>query len=516
MRSDQKFNQKDIISKIDDLTTEYVNSSSFKDRKDLGQFFTPSRIGRLMFKQFDNLFKENTMRILDPGAGIGIFEGVFCELIEEDSSIEKIIFDCYENDSDILPYLKKTIELCKNKINKRNFDMTFNIIEKDFICDNSNFFNNIGRDKNLYDYIITNPPYYKLRQDSKQAKAMKEIVWGQPNIYILFMAMGAKLLKKGGQICILSPRSYCSGEYSKKFRKWFLEKIKPTKLHIFESRKIFKRDNILQEMMIFTGKKEKIEPKSVKISRSFGEFKSKTNIISYDITYENVVRKYNGNIIIRIPASQKENEMLLKLDNLENKLEDLGLKISTGPIVPFRMKDNLIDCLSEIQSKNSLAPLLWMDNLKGGKIHWPIENGKSMGVKINESTKGKLLKNKNYVLVKRFSSKESNRRLYASFLSENHFETQYIALENHINYIYKNDESLSDNVAKGLTLLLNSKIYSDYFQSINGSTQVNISEMKKLSFPPLEEISKLGELWKDEKEERIKENKILNFLGIEY
>ena len=133
---------------------------------------------------------------------------------------------------------------------------------------------------------------------------MKQIMNGQPNIYPFFMALSARLLKPEGQMTLLTPRSYCSGLYFKKFRNWFFEVVKPCKIHLFESRReIFKRYDVRQENVILTAIKTNNIPENIQISVSKGIPLSKKEVHVRKSTYNNVIREKNNDIIMRIPAS---------------------------------------------------------------------------------------------------------------------------------------------------------------------------------------------------------------------
>ena len=99
---------------------------------------------------------------------------------------------------------------------------------------------------------------------------------------------------------------------------------------------------------------------------------------------------------------------------------------------------------------------------------------------------------KNYVLVKRFSSKEQKRRLYAAVFKKSDFCYDYVGIENHLNYIYKREGDLTLDEAYGIAALLNSVFMDKFFRMLNGNTQVNVVDINNLPFPSLELIADLG------------------------
>ena len=512
----KKTENQTLVDFTENLIDWYINATTPEYRKKRGQFFTPKATSEFMVRQFYNLGKKQNIRILDPGAGIGIFESTICDLLLSKKNTLKISFDVYENDENVIPLLKYNMEICKKSMANEGFDMSYKIYCEDFILSNSSVFNdglrNFNINTNVYDFIISNPPFYKLRKESPQAVSMSSIVKGQPNIYPLFMALSGKLLKNGGQITVLSPRSYCSGLYFRSFRNWFFQKVKPVKIHVFESRKeVFKKYNVLQEMVILTAIKSSEDPENVVISTSEGELIEKKKFTVRRTPYNKVIIKDDNDIIMRIPTSKLDEKITEQIDKLGFKLATLGLKVSTGPVVPFRATDYLLNDINE----HNYAPLIWMHNIQDGLIVWPIkENNKHIAIKKDSNSMKILIPNGNYVLIKRFSSKEGKRRINAGILLETYFDSNYIGIENHVNYIYKINGKLSEDEVYGIKELLNSRLYNKYFQVINGSTQVNASEINNIPFPSPEKIRNIGRFAKKRNGENEIEKIIMTELNI--
>lgn len=498
-----------LLDYTESLTDWYTSRTTPKYRKKKGQFFTPKAISEFMVRQFLDLDEKENIRILDPGAGVGIFESAICEFLDSTEKKLKVSFDLYENDEKLLPLLERNMSVCRELMNKKGFDISYQIHDMDFILSNSQIFNDELNDfefnKKGYDFVISNPPFYKLKKESPQAIAMKTILKGQPNIYTLFMALSAKLLRNGGQLTVLTPRSYCSGLYFRNFRKWFFKNIKPIKIHTFGSRKdVFKKYNVLQEMVILTGIKNNEKPKNIVISTSKGEPKENKDLKMRNAGYKKVIKENNDDIVLRIPISGLDESIASQIDKLKFKLATLNLKVSTGPVVPFRATDYLLD---KINKKTSYAPLIWMQNIINGRVKWPIkEKNKSIAIKNEEGSKKLLIDNGNYVLIKRFSTKEGKRRIDAGILLKKWLSSDYIGIENHVSYVHKTGGKLNEDEVYGIAALLNSKLYNRYFQIINGSTQVNASEISNFPLPSMEKIRLIGSLVKKDR----KNNEIRN------
>lgn len=478
----------------EELAGVYAKKSDLTDKKSRGQFFTQKAIGLFMAGMFD--INKSSFNILDPGAGIGMLSAAFCERLLNLRKACSICLDAYETDSKLIPYLEKMLKKCKATLEEKGHVFKYKIIEKDFILNNPNYLNKktlFGTEIQpiYYDYVISNPPYYKLNKNSPQSQIMNEFVSGQPNIYSFFMALSLEMLKDDGQMVFITPRSFCSGLYFKRFRKWLLDHGNINNIHVFESRKdVFTKENVLQENVIMriTPKKEGKEQKHAAITKSM-------NSLFHDITelkidYQDIFHRKNGDVFIKVPSSKVDIKVQRIINSWKYTLKDLCLKVSTGPVVSFRATKFLS---SEFKDDKSMVPLLWMHNIKGMDAVWPIHNlKKETAIKANEESKVLLVPTNNYVLVKRFSSKEQKKRVHAGVLLKSKMKFDRIGIENHLNYIYKYGGLLSVEEAYGVAGVLNTSIIDIFFRMLNGSTQVNAVDIENLPFPSLEDIQVIG------------------------
>ena len=213
-------------------------------------------------------YSGTSLRILDPGCGTAILTCALIEHLVSNKNLLSIELVVYETDNDLIPLSKQSLDYIKEWLQLKKIDFNYLINTKDFVLENAN---SLSENENLFsekiepfDIIISNPPYFKLPIDDKRSIAAKTVVNGHPNIYAIFMAVSAKLLKENGEIIFITPRSYASGSYFKLFREYFFKIIEIDNVHLFVSRKdTFNRDKVLQETVIIKGKrKEKEQCKS--------------------------------------------------------------------------------------------------------------------------------------------------------------------------------------------------------------------------------------------------------------
>jgi adenine-specific DNA-methyltransferase len=134
-----------------------------------------------------------------------------------------------------------------------------------------------------------------------------------------------------------------------------------------------------------------------------------------------------------------------------------------------------------------------MQSIKPMSVEWPAPNcAKPQHIARKAREDNLLVPNRNYVLVRRFSAKEDDRRLIAAPLLAERLGHSAIGLENHVNYIHRPDGELTDNEVWGLAALLNSDLFDAYFRALNGNTQVSATELRAMPLPPWELVEELG------------------------
>ena len=90
--------------------------------------------------------------------------------------------------------------------------------------------------------------------------------------------------------------------------------------------------------------------------------------------------------------------------------------------------------------------------------------------------KGLMQDNKNYLFVKRFTAKESLRRLQCGvYLAKRFPQYKKISTQNKINFVDGVLTEMSECLVYGLYVLFNSTLYDEYYRILNGSTQVKFN-----------------------------------------
>lgn len=472
-----------MIEYIVEQTNLYIEKMSKKERKKYGQFFTSKETAIFMASLFQIVENKEKILVLDAGAGSGILSCALMERLQESHNIKKVELTCYENDENILNILRSNLEYIKqnSKIN-----IEYKIIVDNYITSQYLEFNElIGADRNpvKYDIIIGNPPYMKIPKDAPEATAMPSVCYGAPNLYFLFATMALFNLKNNGELVYIIPRSWTSGAYFKRFRDYFLTEGKLEHIHLFVSRnKVFDNEEVLQETIIIKIRKTAKKPQEVTItsSQSNNDFENTTILkVPYDIVVSEK-EKY-----VYLVTDEREVEVLENLKKWNDTLPRIGLKMKTGLTVDFRNREILRN-----EEEDGAIPLFYSQHIKDGVVKFPISKENEY---IVTEQRGLMQGNRNYLFVKRFTAKEERRRLQCGiYLAKKYPAYNMISTQNKINFIDGLWGELSECVVYGLYVLFNSSIYDLYYRILNGSTQVNSTEINSMPVPPIDIIQKLG------------------------
>ena len=463
----------------------YLETVPKTERKVIGQFFTPLSIaeymGGLSFRCGEKI------SILDPGAGSGLLSAALIDRLVC-VGVKYIELDLYENNEKILPLLNDHFVYIKDELAKLGVALSFRIIGKNFIEENQFAWTGMLPGEK-YDIVISNPPYKKIGKDALEARVMSDIVYGQPNLYFLFMAMGARLLRNGGEFIYIVPRSFSSGLYFTAFRKWFLSIMRITNLHLFTSREAVggKHDSVLQETIILRAEKKKSIQQSIVLTESGDEICANT-VNRYSVDYNTCVDS-GDNAFLFFPICGADAHVLDFVNHWPATLPKLGYRLKTGIVVDFRETEWM--CTEE---NEATIPLLWACNFDGSRIRFPASStGKPQYLVDAPSTKRLQMNAGNYILLKRFTAKEERRRLQCALLFRDDFSGyNSISTENHLNFIVKMNGDMQKEEMYGLFAVLNSRYLERYFRILNGSTQVNANEINSIPFPSLSDLLQIG------------------------
>jgi adenine-specific DNA-methyltransferase len=474
-----------------------------RERSEEGQFFTPPPIARCLAGWFETEgLNRPLIHLLDPGAGGGVLTAALAERIVSLRAAGRlarlgaVIFEAWELDPAFLPALREGLSACAAALVQAGIRVEIRLHEGSYIdgavreLDRGLFG---GPHRGGVTHAILNPPYRKIATSSRERRLLASVGIETSNLYAAFVALALRQLGEGGELTAITPRSFCNGPYFREFRREVLSRATFQRVHLFDSRsEAFGRDEVLQENILFHlvrgGNDE------APLTLSTGSLGSPAETL---IDRERFVSPADTDQVIHIATETDADEVRDFIRGLPCRLVDLGLTISTGPVVDFRLKDSLADKLSE-----GSVPLIYPHCVKAGRVCPPLLRAsdygdariskKAVAIRDDAESHRWLMPVARFVLIKRFSSKEEKRRLVAGVLEPADFPEGLIGIENHLNFLHRKRAGLSEALAKGLARFLNSTVADRYFRQFNGHTQVNATDLRSFRYPDLEALERLG------------------------
>jgi adenine-specific DNA-methyltransferase len=459
------------------LISEIPESKPKSQQSQLGQYMTPVTIATFMAGLFESRLPP-MVRLLDAGAGRGALTSAFTSRwkTEEGNCLEA---HAYEFDGEVAPDLRENLRALHD-----GDRVTTKLIPGDFI-------ENAARMLRLeqgprYTHAILNPPYKKINNGSRHRALLRLIGLETVNLYTGFVGLCLELLEPGGQLVAIIPRSFCNGPYYKPFRGFMMRRAAIRHLHLFESRnKAFKEDAVLQENVIIFLERGAMQ-RDITISTSTDD--SFQDYAEQKYSFNQIVFSDDPESFIHIPTEKLSDEFIGP-GNFRFSLLDIGINVSTGPVVDFRLREWL-----SAMPEPGTVPLLYSGHFTATGVEWPIATMKKPNaIRRTAETEKWLYPNGFYTVVRRFSSKEEKRRIVSTIVDPERLPSEVLGFENHLNVFHQGRRPLPENIARGLSVFLSSTAVDKYFRRFNGHTQVNATDLKQMKYPSREALVQLGQ-----------------------
>lgn len=455
-----------LLEHADNVRRKVAPLTAQKHKAEFGQFMTPSSVARFMASLFLNS-PLRSCKLLDAGAGVGALSCAFLDRWAMGGfDFSKVEACAYEIDPALRIHLAQTLAAYGEHLAVKSQIMTDDFIEHAaMLC---------KQGQGDFTHAILNPPYKKINSHSVHRLTLRTIGIETVNLYSAFVALAVALAAPGGQIVTIIPRSFCNGPYYRPFRNFVLERAAIRHMHLFDSRsKAFKDDDVLQENIILLLERGG-QQGDVTVTTSTDD--SFNDIVTHTHPFNRIVFPDDPERFIHVPTSQKLNAIELSAA-IHYSLENVGVKVSTGPVVDFRLKEHLRE-----MPEPGTVPLLYPAHFAGQNIEWPKPgNKKPNAIQRNAETEKWFYPNGFYCVVRRFSSKEEKRRIVANIVQPDTFgDAEMLGLENHLNVYHENKHGLPEALARGLAMYLNTTGVDENFRRSSGHTQVNATDLKMM------------------------------------
>lgn len=483
-----------LLNTSERIRVEADSKLDTSNRSRFGQFFTPMPLATYMASLFQNFSAHVTL--LDPGCGAGTLSAAAVGELVRREKTRKVCIHSSDIEKIIFPYALQTFEECSQKCEESNIKISHTIRCEDYILSTAKkLAEPLFQPKEVYTHVIMNPPYRKIKSTGEYRKALQTIGIESANLYSAFISLAIKELKDKGELVAIIPRSFCNGVYYRGFREYLLRTTAIKHIHIFDSRNsAFKGNSVLQETIIVHLVKGASQEDVVVTSSRSADFyydKEKKKMLAPDMTSHSVpfsqfVNLNDSQKFLHIIANREDQNAVDALACFTCSLEQIGIQVSTGPVVDFRVKE----CLRE-KFESGLAPLIFPTHLKG-VIAWPKKGKKPNAIAVASETRSQLWENNgSFLLVRRFSSKEEKRRIVATLCGPD-LPGELIGFDNKLNVYHAKKRGLTLDVARGLYIYLNSSVVDRYYRLFGGHTQVNATDLRNIMYPDLDALNRLG------------------------
>ncbi len=322
-----------------------------KFNKNSGSYYTPQFIARFFTKYLENnvenLFKRE-IKFLEPAVGSGIFVRTFLERqieVTKKANTQNDIFNSLLA-IDKNPTACNAAYLSLSLLHLVSYghlpQKSLQIINEDSL----RFFKG-EKYNNSIDIIISNPPYIKYNSlEPELRKSLKEFLgslsYGKTDLYIAFLKIAIKTLKKGGYACFVLPNTFLTTDSCKSIREELNRKCNiECIVDLSDNRqKIFEEAGVYPILLIFKKTNQKSTTVIAKIQDNTGEaihhilnrnFVENDNFSVYEVSSS----FFNENKWYLLPPSELNLKLKLSMNPKISDFFDVRTGFASGNVDVF-------------------------------------------------------------------------------------------------------------------------------------------------------------------------------------
>mgnify|MGYP000400963465 CR=1 FL=1 len=458
---------------ISDLSRRASKALSASTKTKYAQYFTEGVIAQAMSKRLT--LSGDTLRIGDHGAGSGVLGATTLVQLMSRHGRGALNLGAYEIDESLYAAFFDSMAIVEQFACDSVSRLPTYTLSGDFTTTDLEV---IKKRQNTLNGAVINPPYQKLNQSTDVAQFMKKHFVSVPNMYALFVVLTIDMLKDGGEMVAILPRSFMSGAYFKLFRRWLRQQGSIDWFHRYKSRSnAFRGDNVLQENILLKFVKGKPQAEQVEVSVSSGPEDKNCSCMTVK-----AIEIFSGNECghMTLPCSLEELNSLTENSALPLDFDDLGLTVTTGKLEDFRYRDAL-----RYSASDRSLPVVYAQHWTSGEqqLAWSENIVKPCYAKATDDITKRTLERGNYVLVKRISANgDSNRCHSIALLEDANLPGDEWLIDNHVQVI-SSKNGLSKEQALRIQRHLSSHVVENVLRTKSGTTQLNKDDLRAIRFP---------------------------------
>ena len=284
--------------------------------------------------------------------------------------------------------------------------------------------------RNGFDIVVANPPYVVIK-DKHLRRQYLDGVYGRMNTYGLFIQRSIQLLRIGGQLCFINPRTLLTDRYFSKLRSLIKRDAAVRGVVLIEDRhRTFAR--VLQECIVLHLSKPReplrdyeIHTRAVQLPSDLNHYTAYTTVRRKDV----LLSKDFGNAFY-VGTSDLDYYVLDQMTSTGLRLTDLGFQSETGKIQFNIYRDYALPDFDAHASR-----LIWAENVQR---YTQRDSVKRIGKEwLHRSIRDYITPPISGlgIVTQRTTASEQPRRIIATLISPDDFQSTGVYSENGTNFI---------------------------------------------------------------------------------
>lgn len=392
---------------------EQENKNLFKkiDPRSYGEYYTSIELSSKLLDMIE--LPKSIKKTVDPSIGSGFLLNEYLkkqrELILSFDDVKDIAEKLYGFDIFYYAIITSKLLIGSNLFELFKSYDAFSLPNIKLQNTLEHFFKYLEKEK--YDFIIGNPPYFRIDPKEQIEVYRSKTSFGHSYAHSMFLEWTIDSLTDSGSFALILPESILSGYYYKRLRGYLINNISHIELLLGKTN--MENFNVQQEIMMVYGNQTESSVYVHNID-SNSKFKIEDSII------------INKNYVI--PTITEEEELIL-LKQFARKMSRIDLskiKVGTGNFVWNQNKKLLGNKIS----KENSYPLITSKNIVDGNL--TLDQSDYI-----IAPEKKYIKNQNMIIFRRMSPIDYEKRFMSTIIEKNSIKGWI--LENHVNYITCDD-----------------------------------------------------------------------------
>ena len=479
----------DLLSGAYWLSSAYAMLSSDKYRKSLAMYFTPPALTNRLLDDLEDIgIDYGAHSFCDPACGGAAFLAPIAlrmkqSLRKSGLSSRKILAHV----SARVRGVDKDPVLCELSRYFLVMVLRDEILETgkvpEFQVEQGDAFQMFSDRLNSLDVIVSNPPFRKMTSSEaeKYRESVGEVLYAQPNLYALFMALSVKLLRPGGICALVTPTSFLSGQYFTSLRTFLLANAHIRAVSVLSDRGgVFLGVEVETSITVLEKPTEDSSPPSKTIISVISKDGRRAELGAATLPV--------GSVAWPVPRLADDADLIQRAAQLPHRLADYGYKARIGGYVWNRDSHKSYMSIEKVPKKRvgTVVPLLWSSDVEGraqrikfGKAKWREE---PLYVDMGSRTHPYVVRSPSIVM-QRVTSNDQPQRLVAGVVSQGF-------LDKHSGFVGENHTVVLERVdgharfsPTEMARLITCSSAERLFRCISGSTNVSVFELNQLPLP---------------------------------